>query len=267
MTIIADGIDLTADDGERYRRLRRIAENVLADTDPRLDARARSWIVWSFLYMCWYEGDRATTRTQRGGGPGRGLMQFEPQTLWDLIDKFVFGPTEGLIRNLALAAGVTEEEMRKVLLAFRASADARDRNAWPKGAEDPAARLEQWLLSLDSFGIKLMRYHFRRFRDHRFPPARQEDVGNDPQDDRFKTEHAEQWAAWWKRQFRGGPGESPEEERRRKVRDFADRARALDAISRQGTGAPRGQCLVPALGGLASIALVVALAKVLGASG
>jgi hypothetical protein len=35
MTVVADGIDLGGSDVERYRHLRRIIENVLADTDPK----------------------------------------------------------------------------------------------------------------------------------------------------------------------------------------------------------------------------------------
>lgn len=42
MTVIADGIDLGASDAERYRHLRRIIENVLADTDPSMSRRRPS---------------------------------------------------------------------------------------------------------------------------------------------------------------------------------------------------------------------------------
>lgn len=40
MTVVADGIDLGASDLERYRHLRRIVENALADPDPTGSRRA-----------------------------------------------------------------------------------------------------------------------------------------------------------------------------------------------------------------------------------
>lgn len=237
MTLIADGIDLGASDEERYRHLRRIIENVLADTDPAIDEARRRWIAWLFLYICWYEGSRATTRTQKGTGPARGFMQFEPQTLWDLIDIYVFGATPGLIRNLAAAAGVSEDEMREALLAFRRS-PLPPTNVWPNPTpNDPAGKIERWLLDLDSFGIKLMRFQFRRESAHQFPPEDPADRAQDPQQDRFKGQFSEQWAKWWKRQFRGGAGELPDEERTRKKRDFEERARQLDRIA-AGAGPP-----------------------------
>lgn len=67
MTIIADGIDLGAGDTDRAGHLKRIVENVIGDTDPNKTDQERAWIVWSIIYICWYESERATTRVQRRG--------------------------------------------------------------------------------------------------------------------------------------------------------------------------------------------------------
>ncbi|MCO5167918.1 MAG: hypothetical protein M9894_16360 [Planctomycetes bacterium] len=248
MTVIKDSIDLGATDEERYRRLRRIVENVLEDTDPGVDrADRRRWMLWTLLYIMWHEGRGATTRQQGGGGPARGLMQFEPRTLWDLINYFIFGPAPGLIANLAAAAGVSPDEMREALDGFRAFADARDRNVWPNPTNGPATKIEEWLTTIDSFGIKLFRYYFRAQGDaHRFPPRESSDLTLDAQADSHKDQHAEHWARWWKKAFAG-----PDDEREKRS-TFLERADQLDRIASRAesgspgssTPAPRGQCIV-----------------------
>ena len=245
MTVIADGIDLGASGVDRYRHLRRIIENVLADTDPNMSEARRRWILWLFLYVCWWEGSSATTRTQTGGGPGRGLMQFEPQTVADLIQQFVLR-RPAFVANLAAAAGVTEREMREALEDFlRSSAPS---NVWPNPSNPgPAKRVEEWLSTFDSFGVKLMRYEFKRHGQHRFPPADPDDEARDPQDERFKGEFSEQWARWWKKSFGGGSSGSPEAERERQKRNFEERARALDRTAEAGpTEAPPNEPPAPA---------------------
>ena len=232
MTVVADGIDLGGSDVERYRHLRRIIENVLADTDPYMSEDRRKWLLWLFLYICWWEGSRATTRTQTGGGPGRGFMQFEPQTVADLIQQYILA-RPALVANLAAAAGVTEREMREALEAFLRSAATSI--VWPNPSNPgPEKRIDEWLSSLDSFGVKLMRYEFKRHGQHRFPPADPSNEGKNPQDERFKSEFSEQWARWWKKSFGGGASGSPEEERARQRRNFEERARALDGTAAAG---------------------------------
>src|SRR5688500_13994278 len=117
MTVVPDAIDLGASDDLRYGDLRRIIEEILAETDPDMSAQQRRWIAWLFLYICWWEGTRATTRTQTGGGPGRGLMQFEPGTVADLFTHYL-SSRPALIANLAAAAGVTPQEMEEALRDF-----------------------------------------------------------------------------------------------------------------------------------------------------
>lgn len=177
MTIVSDGIDVRASDAERYRHLRRIIENVLADTDPTMSDARRRWLLWLFLYICWWEGSRATTRTQTGGGPGRGFMQFEPGTLVDLLRQYVLS-RPAFIANLAAAAGVTEKDMGDALRAFDRAVG--NTNVWPNPtAPGPARRIEEWLTTLDSFGVKLMRYEFKRHGRH-FPSQGSQGRGSEP---------------------------------------------------------------------------------------
>lgn len=241
MTVIADGIDLGAGDAERAGHLKRIVENVIGDTDPSKTDQERAWIIWSILYICWYESERATTRVQRPSGPGRGLMQLEALSVQDLISNYILARPD-VIRNLAAAAGVSEQEMRQALESFKDSADARA-NRWPINA--PENKVEEWLRNYDSFGVKLMRYEFKRHGPHRFPPASASDGGASPQEDRFKDQFAEQWALWWKRVFHGSTNdqgvvtETPEAERARKKRDLAELGRQLDRLSRTPAPAPQ----------------------------
>lgn len=151
-----------------------------------------------------------------------------------MITFYVFGPTPGLIANLAAAAGVSPEDMRAALDAFRRFQDARDRNVWPNPAPgDPASKVEEWLLSIDSFGIKLLRYAFRAEGDpHSFPPSRPEDLTFDAQDDSLKDDHASHWARWWKRSF-GGPEDEAE-----KRGTFREHAEQLDDVAERAGASP-----------------------------
>ena len=101
-------------------------------------------------------------------------MQFEPRTVRDLIANYILGPTPGIVANLAAAAGVSEEEMRAALRAFSGSDAPRTRNTWPlPNPGDPSTKIEEWLLGVDSFGIKLMRLYFRAQGDaHRAQPPK-----------------------------------------------------------------------------------------------
>jgi len=233
VTVIRDSIDVGASEEERYRHLRRIVENILDDVDGSASAERRRWIIWVLLYVMWHEGMGARTRTQTGGGPGRGLMQFEPGTLHWLIKEYVLGPTPGLVANLAAAAGVSPDEMREALRSFRDSADPPS-NVWPNPAPNsPEKKLERWLLEVDSFGVKMMRYVFKALgQEHTFPPQNDVDRTADPQDERFKSEHSGHWARWWKRKFT-----SPEQEREYRGQ-FEEWARRLDEIARRAATTP-----------------------------
>lgn len=222
-SLIAGSIDTGASDAERARQIKDLVARVVGETDRGEGSSARrQWIVILFCYVIWWEGHRATAREQIGGGPGRGLVQFEPLTLWDLLHRYVLGPTPGLIANLATAAGVTEEEMSAAIRAFDRDA-APPSNAWP--ITTPASAVERWVRDIDTFAVKLMRYEFRRQGAHRFPPSDPADLPRDPRDDAFKRQMAEQWAEWWKRSFPGGT-----EERERRIREFVERAREFDRL-------------------------------------
>lgn len=231
MAITSAAIDLGASEKNRYISLRTIIEDVLDDTDPgTVAADKRNWILWTFLYIIWYEGKNATTRRQDGGGPARGLMQMEPATVHDLIKEYVFGPTSGLIANLAQAAGVSVDDMRNALKDFRDHLEP-PQNRWPtQSTTNSAHKVENWLLTSDTFGIKLMRYYFKRSSQHSFPPANQGDIVKSPQAEQFKAQHSEHWAKWWKKKFHGSLTETPEQERKRKKLDFEQRARHLDTV-------------------------------------
>ncbi len=231
MTITSASIDLSSSENKRKVDLRAIIEDVLDDTDPGAGAAdRRNWILWTFLYIIWYEGKNATTRRQDGGGPARGLMQMEPATLHDLVKQYVFGPTSGLIANLAQAAGVSDDDMKNALRDFRDHPEP-PQNRWPAtSSSNSAHKVETWLVTVDSFGIKLMRYYFKRNSQHAFPPANLGDISNSPQAAQFKAQHSEHWAQWWKKQFLGSPTETPQQERDRKKGDFEQRARHLDTV-------------------------------------
>ena len=226
-------IDVKEKDAKkRAKKLREIVDEVLKETDPdpypnpknqkerdanQKQKRKRNWIAWHLMYIMWHESARATTRDQGGGGPARGLMQFEPATVKDLLKQYVLQPNrrKATIQNLADAAGVAYEEMEKALDAFVANQAG---NAWPAGA--PENRIEKWLRESDTFAIKLMRYQFKREGAHRFPGD--PNYNGDPQGAGAKEAHAEGWAKWWKRKF------DTNEDRKKKKDQFKKNAEHLD---------------------------------------
>lgn len=235
MPVKKDSIDITAKDWERYKKLKEIIEMILEDQDAGDDKKdKRRWILWHFLYIIWMESSGATTRKQGGGGPARGVMQMEPRTLWDVLKWYVLGKTKGLVANLAKAAGVSEKEMREAIDDFvnnnsetytdpdTGKQKKRGKNSWPQSGA--GKKIEKWLLEIDSFGIKLMRYYFKTMgTSHSFPPA-DKDYKKDCKSDAVKDEHANGWAKWWKKVF------GSDEEKKKKLKDFKGWAAKLDAI-------------------------------------
>ena len=246
-------IDIKEKDAKkRAKKLREIVDEVLKDTDPdrypnpkskaERDAnekqkRKRNWIAWHFMYIMWHESAKATTRKQKGLKPpkgARGLMQFEPNTVRDLLKEYILQPKQKkqTIQNLADAADVTYAEMEKALAAFLAKQAG---NAWPAG--EPENKIEKWLSGddknvSDTFAIKLMRYQFKREGEHRFPGD--PDYGGDPQGAGSKGDHAEGWAKWWKKKF------DNDEDRKAKKKKFEEDARRLDKVC-AAKGEPKGQ--------------------------
>jgi hypothetical protein len=110
--------------------------------------------------------------------------------------------------------------MKRVLENFKHVNPGK--NTWPDQGD--AKKVEDWLLSIDSFGFKLMRYYFKQFIDHKFPPQNG-NLDDNPQDERFKEEHAEGWAKWWKRRFKDDDEEVQLKEK------FKNRARELDRLA------------------------------------
>ena len=235
MAISKASINTSAPAIERYEGLSAIIDNVLNEIDPGgSNADKRRWIKWHFLYIIWWEGIRATARQQLGGGPARGLMQMEPATLWDLISHYLLGHTDRL-SNLAGAAGVNFDEMGSKLSEFvdinkTWNSDRQvwvGKNTWPSGSNP----VEHWLSNVDSFALLIMRYYFRQFLEHRFPPQNPANLSDDPQKPIYKAEHSDGWADWWKRVFYGGPNETPDEQRQRLRREFEVRAGELDLVA------------------------------------
>lgn len=225
MTVVKDSIDTSASADKRFKKLKKIIENILNDTDPgKNNKEKRKWILWHFLYIIWWESTKATKRKQGGNGPARGIIQMEPETLYDLIRNYILGDTPGLVANLAKAAGVTKEEMSKALKAFKDKYKTGS-NKWP--TDPPANKIEEWLTNIDSFAIKLMRYYFKQFANHKFPPKKGK-LSQNPQDDKFKKEHADGWGKWWKRKFKN------DKERKRIIKEFIKRARELDRLAKKG---------------------------------
>lgn len=219
---------------DRYTVLREIIDDVLNETDGGgSNADKRKWITWQFLYIMWWEGTRATERVQRSGGPARGLMQMEPATFWDILEFYV-SRDPARVQLLADATDVSFNEMDQALDDFRrnnlVSDGSRGRNSWP--GSGPRRKIEDWLTNVDSFALLYMRYYFRRFNSHRFPPANSNDLSRDPQGSQFKHEFSEDWAEWWKRAF------SSPDDRARQIRNFEERAADLDTVSRGSDGPP-----------------------------
>lgn len=217
-----DHVDVT--DKDKIEHLKKIIEKVLGDTDKDASADRRRWLLWFVLYLIWWESDRLRKRTQSGGGPARGIIQMEPQTLWDVLRRYVMSASvAGAVKNLADAAGVGEDEMKKAIRAFlkKNATGEKDSehgtNEWPSDDED-AAKLEGWLRSNDTFAVKLLRYFFKWHKDEFVPPSDSGDLSGDPQDDKFKPQHAKGWGEGYNR---GAEGKSKQDA-------FVERAKGLD---------------------------------------
>lgn len=243
MALFRESINTNASAHSRYDGLSRIITNVLEVTDPGADnPDRRRWIRWHFLYIIWWEGDRAKARAQYSGGPARGLMQLEPATFWDITQNFIFRASRR-IEWLAQAAGVSVTEMDAALNAYveknRIWDDNlqwwRGKNSWPGGG-GTETKIEDWLSNVDSFAMVMMRFHFARLGNaHTFPPASAGNLSNNPQQDVYKPEHSLGWARWWKRAFTS-PGD---EDRQRQ--NFETRGRELDGVAAgNGNGDPGG---------------------------
>jgi hypothetical protein len=242
MAISRRSINTSDSDFNRYSGLSSIISNVLDELDPGADkADKRRWIRWHFLYIIWWEGDRARARRQYNNGPARGLMQMEPQTFWDITQNFTLQANRR-IEWLAQAAGVSTSEMDTALKAFIEKNKVWDnnlnwwkgRNSWPT-SNGPERKIEDWLSNVDSFAMVMMRYHFARLGSaHRFPPENPANLSDNPQKTAYKPEHSLGWARWWKRWF-----PSPDEEYRQR-RLFETRAAELDNVAGRNETEPPG---------------------------
>ncbi|HZU96250.1 MAG TPA: hypothetical protein VFF73_06035 [Planctomycetota bacterium] len=223
-----DSIDVT--DAERIRHLQRIVQRVIKDTDKDATKRKQLWMFWFFLYLIWWESEGLKRRVQRGTGPARGIIQMEPQTLWDVLKRYVLKEKDR-VANLAKAAGVSEDEMEKALKGFvernKTSKEGEDvgKNEWPEPPKPdsetpppPEIDVEGWLRSNDTFAVKLLRYFFKWHGDEHLPPDEGTDEKADPTDDEFKKQFAKDWGEGYNR----GP------EGKKKQSEFVEKAKGLD---------------------------------------
>jgi hypothetical protein len=209
-------ITLSDPPANKIKALYQICATLVASAEANADASTQGWHSWFYTYLLWHESAQLSTRTQRGAGPGRGLMQFEATTAWDTIKIHVLGPTPGLIARLADAAGVdADSQMKPALRGFAALGDPD--NVWPD--DSPVNQVEAWLLSSDSFGICLMQIQFERFHAT-LPPLPPVAAGEDPRNTDYHAQFAQVWAdSWWK---------GPADQQSARLQQFLTSAATLD---------------------------------------
>jgi hypothetical protein len=210
----SQSISLDADAVTKINGIQSIAASIIAAGYPDADTRQELWASWFYTYLMWHESAALTTRTQSGGGPGRGLMQFEATTAWDLANIYVV-KNAARVASLADAAGVDSAAMQSALQAF---ADAGDpSNVWPPDGDQ--SKIEGWLLNSDTFGVTLMQLQFHRYSVD-FPPIAPTTTAADPQSADTLGQHADTWADnWWK---------GPASQRPGRISAFLSSARALN---------------------------------------
>jgi hypothetical protein len=215
-----ESIDLTPK--EKAEHLRRLIKKVLEETDrgPAEETEEQrkkrttklGWMQALFMFIIWHESERLTKRVQRQDGIARGIAQIQPATAWDVLVYYVLKDADR-VKNLAKAAGVTPEEMQKVLDAFvKAIAkgkipDDGAKSEWPPSQEDEGefdqSSLEKWLKNNDIFCIKFMRYIYARFKDANIPTTegvsdpKDNDRKEDPYDKKYRKKFAEAWEKGW----------------------------------------------------------------------
>lgn len=218
-------IKLTDTPRKRHKDLGLICDQVLMLVMPDSShAVQRLWARVFFVYLMWWEGNTANTRTQFGSGPGRGLMQFEPATVRDLYDHYsrVLGKETIFTQYVGSASGLSSAAVKTAFDAFLASARPTN-NRWPISNSNAAA-VENWLLSDDSFGICLMYLQLKRGTAKKIPPKIAANLNADPHADQSKSEHAEAWAKYWKRSFASA------NDRKQQIAKFIQRAKDSDSL-------------------------------------
>lgn len=183
----------------------------------------RIWESAFFVYIMWWEGNSATTRTQMGGGPGRGLMQLEPATVRDLYNHYknVIKKVDQFKSLCSFSLSIPPSEIGTSFDAFLNSSAVNNR--WP-GKTTQAADIERWLTSDDSIGVALMHLQLTRGTTLKIPPRKTTQLSLDPRREQFKQDHAELWADYWKKSFT-----SPQQ-RKQQISKFILRARSADAL-------------------------------------
>lgn len=232
-------IDTNATPEDRKKGLVSICNDVLQQVLPEPEkTNEREWATVFFMYLMWWEGDRATARTQGGGGPGRGLIQLEAGTMWDLYNHYsrVLSGAEKkkFLDRCTWALMLQTDDPATVQASLSAAledfwnvnkpqaADKPPKNTWPNTGT--AASVETWVKEVDSLAIMLMYLQLTRGTSRKIPPSDLANLSKNARNDSFKEEHSEAWAAQWKKKF------EDDAERKKLKGDFQTRARDLDQV-------------------------------------
>jgi hypothetical protein len=226
-------IDITAEANIRKQGLVSICDDVLLQVLPEAEkTNEREWATIFFLYLMWWEGTSGTARTQNQGGVGRGLIQMEPGTMWDIYDHYSrvlsSEKKKDFLAKCAWALSETSDNVSTALEAFwitnqPSAAGKKPKNTWPP-ATGAAAPVEGWVKEVDSLAIMLMYLHLTRGTEKKIPPKDAANLIHNGRGDTYKEEHAEAWAKHWKKLF-------PSDVVRKEEKDkFIARAKEVDKL-------------------------------------
>lgn len=225
-------IDTTETTEMRYKQLRDICESVLLRLlQGEQEDNAREWATTFFVYLMWWESNGGKSRKQSSGGPGRGLIQMEATTMWDLYNHYSRVQKNKHNRFLDDCSWAVEKPRADVVKALEVfwesnkptSHNSHPRNTWPSTGDE--SLIEDWITNIDAFAIVLLYKQLTRGTSKKIPPTSSANLIKDPRSDAFKEEHAEAWAKHWKRQFKGGDTEKNAQKKK-----FIARAKKADSL-------------------------------------
>lgn len=141
-------VDITSTNTyKRAQQMWLIAQHVVQDLDSASSDSYKTSICKYFTRVAWHESAYLTTRTQIGGGPARGILQFEPKRAYDGCET---AKSRNLITRLAQSCGTTKD-------LWSAAQPLRTAQRFP--ADNLVL---QCLMSCDLFTVYLARiWHYR----------------------------------------------------------------------------------------------------------
>jgi hypothetical protein len=178
-------VDPEAEAADRIKALWKIISWVIETWESSKLEPSKKAVKLFLLRIAWHESQRLTRRVQGGGGPARGLFQFEVAACLDVL-KFARDKHPAVFGGLATVNEISEDDLKKALKDLQDRYDkAVEVGKTPQFLPDNA--ITKCLLDHDAFAAILARYFFRRFSGHSTP---------DP-DDIPGT--AENWFDWYSR--------------------------------------------------------------------